>query len=599
MKKTYRKQESNTKYLLPIALIVFIVPLLVYMKLVDLSPIEMQYWTGLSNNADFFSYNKMLALITLTGLSILSSAFYFSANKYKIKKTNIYIPMAIYSVFIILSTLFAEHTNVALYGFVDRYEGMFSLLSYMILIFITINIVNDEKSIKSIIYSLIAGAVIIGIIGVFQYIGKDIFQSEFMKRLILPSAYKDQAQNIKFNFGKNTIYSTLYNTNYVGSYMVLLFPITLTLLILSKGIKKKLIMAPITGLMFLNLLGSNSRGGILGTIFAVVVLTVMLRKEIMKNWKIVIISIVILSIGFVSINKVSNGRVNNQINRLKNDIKGIFVQNDKTEDEYKMKELIAKDNRLEIVTTEETLNIEYEDLKFKFLDQNNLEIETQYDQENGIITLLNENYEGYIFKLFANDSEPVLDLTLRGYNTKFAIENGEFKHYVTGGIIRDINKVPSYGFEGKERLGSNRGYIWSRSIPMLKNSIILGSGPDTYAIYFPQDDFVGKFNTRVFKGVIVDKPHNLYLQIGINTGIISLLAFLAMIIMYFIQSTKTYFNAKFDNIYETVGLAIFISICGYMVTGLFNDSVVSVATVFWILLGTGISINMKLLENKR
>lgn len=599
MKTTYRKQESNTKYLLPIALIVFIVPLLVYMKLVDLSPIEMQYWTGLSNNADFFSYNKMLALITLTGLSILSSGFYFSANKYKIKKTNIYLPMAMYSVFIILSTLFAEHTNVALYGFVDRYEGMFSLLSYMILMFITINIVNDEKSIKSIIYPLIAGAVIIGIIGVFQYIGKDLFQSDFMKRLILPSEYKDQAQNIRFNFGKNTIYSTLYNTNYVGSYMVLLFPITLTLLILSKGIKKKLIMTPIAGLMFLNLLGSNSRGGILGTIFAMVVLTVMLRKQIIRNWKIVIISIVILSIGFVSINKISDGMVSNQITRLKDDIKGMFVQNDEIEDEYKMKRLIAEDNRLEIITTEETLNIEYEDSKFKFLDQDNLEIETQYDQENGIITLLNEKYEGYIFKLFANDSEPVLDLTLRGYNTKFGIENGEFKHYVMGGIMRDIKKVPSYGFEGKENIGSNRGYIWSRSIPMLKKSLILGSGPDTYAIYFPQDDFVGKFNTKVFQGVIVDKPHNLYLQIGINTGVVSLLAFLAMMIMYFIQSTKTYFNAKFDNIYETVGLAIFISICGYMVTGLFNDSVLSVATVFWILLGTGISINMKLLEDKR
>jgi len=569
------------------------------MKLVDLSPIEIQYWTGLSNNADFFSYNKMLALIILTGLSMLFAAFYFSANKYKIKKTKVYIPMGIYSLFIILSTLFAEHTNVALFGFVDRYEGMFSLLCYIILMFITINIINDEKSVKSIIYPLLVGAIIIGIIGALQYIGKDIFQNDFVKKLILPGQYKDQAQNMQFNFGKNTIYSTLYNTNYVGSYMVLVFPITLTLLLLSKEIKKKIIFGSISGLMFLNLLGSNSRGGILGIIFALFVLIIMLRKQIMKNWKMVIISIVILSIGFVSINKISDGKVKNQILKLTNDIKSVFIKDEKQiSDGYRINELIAEDNKLKIITTNEILNIEYKDGEFKYFDQDNIEIKTSYNETNGWITSLNEEYNDYIFTVFENEGDPVLGIMIKGYRTMFTIKNEEFKYYVTNSIARDIEEVDSYGFEGKEKIGSNRGYIWSRSIPMLKKNVILGNGPDTYAIYFPQDDFVGRYNTVMQQNIIVDKPHNLYLQIGINTGVISLLVFLTIIINYFIQCIKTYFNSKLDNIYETLGLAIFVSICGYMVTGLFNDSIVSVASVFWILLGTGISINIKLAENK-
>lgn len=598
MGKNYKNQEDNIKYILPLALIVFIVPLIVYMKLVNLSPIEIQYWTGLSNNADFFSYNKMIALIVLTGLSALSAIFYFNSNKCKIKKTNIYIPMGIYSLFIILSTLFAEYKSVALFGFVDRYEGMFTLLCYIILMFITINIINDEKSIKIVIYSLIAGAIIIGIIGAFQYIGKDIFQSDFVKRLILPDPYKDQAQNMKFNFGKNAIYSTLYNTNYVGSYMVLLFPITLTILLLFKDIKKKLIITPIAALMFLNLLGSNSRGGILGAGFAIILLIVFLRKQIIKNWKMVIVGIVILSMGFISINRISDGKAMDQITRLKDDVKGIFIQNEEMKNVYKMKELIAEDNKLEIITTEETLKIEYKNGDFIFLNQDNSEIETEYNQDNGTITLLDEKYKDYVFKLFTNNSKPVLDLTLKGYSTKFAIESEKFKYYVAGGITREITIVESYGFQGKENIGSNRGYIWSRSIPMLKKSLILGNGPDTYAIYFPQEDFVGEFNTKASQTLVIDKPHNLYLQIGINTGVISLLAFLTMMIMYIIQSIKIYFNTKFDNTYEVLGLAIFVSICGYMIIGFVNDSVVSVAPIFWILLGVGISINMELLESK-
>jgi hypothetical protein len=244
------------------------------------------------------------------------------------------------------------------------------------------------------------------------------------------------------------------------------------------------------------------------------------------------------------------------------------------------------------------LNIEYRDGEFKYFDEDNIEMETVYHQRNGAITLFDERYDGYGFKIFNNDEELLLSFTLKRYTTKFAIENGEFRYYVGNGITKDIEDVEYYGFQGKENIGSNRGYIWSRSIPMLKKNLILGKGPDTYAIYFPQNDFVGRFNARIQENVIVDKPHNLYVQIGINTGVISLLAFLGIMVIYFIQSFKTYFNAKFDNIYEVLGLAIFIPICGYMITGIFNDSVISVAPIFWILLGMGISINMKLAENK-
>ncbi len=42
------------------------------------------------------------------------------------------------------------------------------------------------------------------------------------------------------------------------------------------------------------------------------------------------------------------------------------------------------------------------------------------------------------------------------------------------------------------------------------------------------------------------------------------------------------------------GLACFAAFCGYAAAGVFNDSVVSVAPVFWVLLGLGIGINIRL-----
>ena len=40
-----------------------------------------------------------------------------------------------------------------------------------------------------------------------------------------------------------------------------------------------------------------------------------------------------------------------------------------------------------------------------------------------------------------------------------------------------------------------------------------------------------------------------------------------------------------------MGAAVMLGIIGYLAAGLFNDSVVHVAPVFWILLGTGVALN--------
>lgn len=140
-------------------------------------------------------------------------------------------------------------------------------------------------------------------------------------------------------------------------------------------------------------------------------------------------------------------------------------------------------------------------------------------------------------------------------------------------------------------MGSGRGYIWSRSIPLLRDTWFLGHGPDTYAMYFPQQDAVGKLMYLGSTHKIVDKPHNIYLQQAINTGIISLLALLVLWGGYLLQSLIIYWQSDFKDWKARAGVAIMAAVAAYLVTGFFNDSVISVAPVFWILLGTGISLN--------
>jgi O-antigen ligase len=126
----------------------------------------------------------------------------------------------------------------------------------------------------------------------------------------------------------------------------------------------------------------------------------------------------------------------------------------------------------------------------------------------------------------------------------------------------------------------------------------MGYGPDTFFLTFPNNDFIGKLR-HLSKGIyrLVDKPHNLYLQIAIDTGLLSLISILFLLGAYFIQTQKCLFRSDLTNLEEVVGQSIILAVLAYLVAGFFNDSVNSVAPVFWGLVGLGIAIN-RIVEKK-
>jgi len=99
---------------------------------------------------------------------------------------------------------------------------------------------------------------------------------------------------------------------------------------------------------------------------------------------------------------------------------------------------------------------------------------------------------------------------------------------------------------------------------------------------FPQNDYAGKYSSGSYSHIIYDKPHNMYLQMLVCTGLISCLAFIVLIAMTIIKSIKLRQN-------KPLGLVLAAGIFGFMVAGLFNDSNVCTMPIFYGLLGVGIS----------
>ncbi len=110
-------------------------------------------------------------------------------------------------------------------------------------------------------------------------------------------------------------------------------------------------------------------------------------------------------------------------------------------------------------------------------------------------------------------------------------------------IFDQINTVPKVNVEGYERLGSGRAYIWSRTLPMLKETILYGKGTDTFVVHFPQHDLIGKTNMGNAR-IVVDKPHNYYMLIGVTSGVVSLVSVLVLLLNSLVVQIKALDDEK-------------------------------------------------------
>ena len=130
-----------------------------------------------------------------------------------------------------------------------------------------------------------------------------------------------------------------------------------------------------------------------------------------------------------------------------------------------------------------------------------------------------------------------------------------------------------------------------RKYLLLKKNIILGAGADNFVLEFPQQDIKSKLEFLGDPYVIIDKPHNMFLQTGINDGCIALLVMIALFVLYVAQTIKRIFTDN-NKYLQAVRYGLMAGCIAYMITGLTTDSVVSVAPVFWIMLGAGFGVNM-------
>jgi putative inorganic carbon (HCO3(-)) transporter len=126
--------------------------------------------------------------------------------------------------------------------------------------------------------------------------------------------------------------------------------------------------------------------------------------------------------------------------------------------------------------------------------------------------------------------------------------------------------------------GSGRIAIWKMTYNIVKNHPYLGSGPEnlTGALLIEQKSQMN--NYYKVKKQKVDRAHNEYLHIAAVTGIPALICYLLMLFLIVKNNIKYIFKDKIQTV-------LIFGVLGYLIQAFFNISVISVAPIYWILLG--------------
>ncbi|ONI47798.1 hypothetical protein AN644_03865 [Candidatus Epulonipiscium fishelsonii] len=615
-----KKYEFNFKWILflPIAILLGFVPLITRLNIIEVDERTYEIFGSVHQN-DFFSQYKATAIISL---AVIMGAIIFLTIEKRLVKTDIvmkfmYGGLILFILSTIISTVLSEHSSVSVWGMFDRAEGMITILAYTVIFFYTVYIINTTKDYKYIIAPLSFVIITIGIIGFFQYIGKDLMlTTEIGKKLIVPEKYAELRNSLSSSFKYGKIHGTLYHYNYVGSFVSLTVPFFITLMWFEKNWQLKRWYILVTLFNIWLLFGSTARSGLVGVGLSALMFMIIYIKELLRNkkWLIPLFGIGIIVV--IILNFATKGQIFSRIPSLVNDAIGIFLPSDPDfnyKDHIPIRNLHLDGSTVVIEKNDGPLDTTIEN-GLEFTDENGNPV--IYNPNEGVYTTEDPRFSNLSFTLVKADMETIPPEEVAyyeniNYDLIIAID-GQDLFYVRNEVdgttyFMDprtlkpiiIEDAPVIGFNGKEKLGSARGYIWSRSLPMLVDTFFIGNGPDTYVLEFPQTDYLGKWYAYNTINMIVDKPHNLYLLIGINQGGFALLGFMTCIIAYGIDSLRLYFNRSEYNKMEVMGGACFLAVVGYLGAGVFNDSVVSVAPIFWVLLGCGASINWALNKQRK
>lgn len=233
-------------------------------------------------SGDYFYFPKILFVYSLS--AILGISIFLQRKRLNLSFNLNDKILLLYFLLIIVSTLLSTNKVNSIWGSYGREEGFFAISTYMFIFLVSKKFYKiEERHIKLFLFS----ATIVALYGVSQYFGFDPIPRDL----------------IRMNW-KGRAFSTMGNPNFLGSYLTLVLPISVFTYIYTK----KSIYLLTSGLIYLSLLCTMTRGSWLGAFVGFIFLTTYTFRRNF-NFKHLMIIIVLFLFITIAMNSYTNGGI--------------------------------------------------------------------------------------------------------------------------------------------------------------------------------------------------------------------------------------------------------------------------------------------------
>lgn len=568
-----KKEQGMWDVLIPLLIVIVILPWIVHLAIYSCGYAEYEWYAAEDVIADFFCYYKSYFLDVVAIFSAIILAFRLGLYKEKTKNMKIYIPLLVYGVFVMLSTIFSINPKASLQGNFESFESVLVLIAYIIMSVYAYQIMEYERDYKIIWYAIVGIGIAFSVMGILQVFGYDFMDFSWVQRLIMSKEeFEMYGGTLEDTFSDGYVYLTLYNPNYAGIVLAMLFVIVFVMCMTEIEKKKKIAYGILSAVLMILVWFTYARASLFAILMVLCYLLFLQIKS--KRMKVTKKRLVVLGTTMAVVT-------------------GVFVCVDSMADFKYISRIFEQNERepLESMTTEsDGIHIRYADTNYllwieedKLYCRNESTNEVLFALEGEEMNLPMEN-GAKAYYMPGDEKEAMIYLAETTLN--FVQQEGGYFYKTPSGKITDMTQVKAADFHGLEYLGSARGYIWSRILPLLKDNLIIGSGPDTFPEIFPQNDYAGKIVYSDTPEMVIEKGHNDYLTKWIQTGFCSLICIVVFYIILFLRGKKLYQGCvPMDSFQNRIGYGCYLACIIYMMASFFNDSTLHTSPLFWVFAG--------------
>lgn len=539
-------------------------------------------WFGFDdrNLTDFFNHGKAMLLYVIAAWMIAKLLWEcIQGRRVFYQKRNL-IWFGIVGVFYLLSAIFARNTSLALKGGYQSFQGFFALAGYMVLCVYMHERMRSDEGLQFFYWCNMCVAVLSCIIGILQIVGYDPFLQNWMQRLITPSIYGEIV--IDREISSNTVYLTLGNPNYASIFLAAQIIMVSIFWIVQKKRLQKILLSMLDVCLLICLWFTYSRVGLWMLFVAGMAAGLLCHKQ----WKMYRKKIVLIVIGISGVLLTLDGLTGFRfVERLERTLQSFFVERRNCN----IDGLHTESDGIYFSQNGKNIRIYVKD---SFGDADDIQFETcegiditqYYESKTGVLHY--DGLEEVSVLVDTIDSEKMIVLQIGETRFRFALDDAKgYMLYIGNGHYDAVQPVEKIGFEGIEHIASGRLYIWSRTLPLLKNYWLLGCGADNFFLIYPQNDYLGKAQYCNDPLTIVEKPHNAYLRFAVEQGVIALIV---LLVVYGLLARKMWLALREHDSFtcrQWLIFGCFLVSLAFMAAFFFDDWDINIMPLFWMSVG--------------